>query len=110
VKPFIFAIWHPTYCGVSAEERVHLIMNSQEELARCLRQLTVALAPNHARRLSIVQDGAKPRVASAEEGVRRSIVRCKQADPHAAGNEWLGSDPVNETIFPRPRSRAETDA
>ena len=65
-------------------------MNSQEELAGCLRQLMEALAPNHARRLSIVQDGVKPRVASAEEAVRRSIVRCK---PRAAGAEGHGRDP-----------------
>jgi hypothetical protein len=38
-------------------------MNSQEELAACLRQLTEALAPNSARRLSIVRDGDKPPAA-----------------------------------------------
>lgn len=43
-----------------------LTMNSQEELAGCLRQLMEALAPNHARRLSIVRDGDKPRAAGAE--------------------------------------------
>jgi hypothetical protein len=42
-------------------------MDSQEELANGLRRLTDALAPNHARRLSIVRDGAKPRVACAQE-------------------------------------------
>ena len=58
-------------------------MNSQEELAGCLRQLMEALAPNHARRLSIVRDGDKPRVACAQEDVRRGrIARRKQANPH----------------------------
>ena len=41
-------------------------MNSQEELAGCLRQLTEALALNHARRLSIVRDGDKPPAACAD--------------------------------------------
>ena len=41
-------------------------MNSQEELAGCLRQLMEALEPNHVRRLSIVRDGDKPRAAGAE--------------------------------------------
>jgi hypothetical protein len=41
-------------------------MNSQEELAACLRQLTEALAPNKARRLSIVRDGDKPPGACAD--------------------------------------------
>jgi len=43
-------------------------MNSQEELARCLWQLTEALGSNRARRLSIVRDGDKPRVACAKDG------------------------------------------
>lgn len=41
-------------------------MNSQEELAGCLRQLMEALAQKHVRRLSIVRDGDKPRAAGAE--------------------------------------------
>ncbi len=41
-------------------------MNSQEELAGCLRQLTEALALNHARRLSIVRDGDKPPAAGTD--------------------------------------------
>ena len=41
-------------------------MNSQEELAGCLRQLTEALALNHARRLSIVRDGDKPPAAGPD--------------------------------------------
>ena len=41
-------------------------MNSQEELAACLRQLTEALAPNKARRLSIVRDGDKQPAACAD--------------------------------------------
>jgi hypothetical protein len=42
-------------------------MNSQEELAGCLRQLMEALAKNHhARRLSIVRDGDKPQDACAD--------------------------------------------
>ena len=41
-------------------------MNSREELAGCLRQLMEALAPNHARRLSIVRDGDKPQAACAD--------------------------------------------
>ena len=43
-----------------------LTMNSQEELAGCLRQLMEALASNHARRLSIVRDGDKPLAACAD--------------------------------------------
>jgi len=38
----------------------------EEELAACLRQLTEALAPNKARRLSIVRDGDKPPGACAD--------------------------------------------
>ena len=41
-------------------------MNSQEELAGCLRQLTEALASNNARRISIVRDGDKPPAARAD--------------------------------------------
>ena len=41
-------------------------MNSQEELAGCLRQLMEALAKNHLRRLSIVRDGDKPPAACAD--------------------------------------------
>ncbi len=41
-------------------------MNSQEELAACLRQLTEALASNNARRLSIVRDGDKPPAVCAD--------------------------------------------
>jgi hypothetical protein len=42
-------------------------MNSQEELAACLRQLTEALAKtHHARRFSIVRDGDKPQAACAD--------------------------------------------
>jgi hypothetical protein len=41
-------------------------MNSQEELAGCLRQLTEALALNRARRLSIVRDGDKPPAACTD--------------------------------------------
>ena len=41
-------------------------MNSQEELVGCLRQLTEALATNHARRLSIVRDGDKPPTACVD--------------------------------------------
>jgi hypothetical protein len=55
-------------------------MNSQEELAGCLRQLTEALAPNHARRLSIVPDGDKPRAAGAEgHGRDQDVVTAKPA-------------------------------
>jgi hypothetical protein len=41
-------------------------MNSQEELAGCLQQLMEALAPNHARRLSIVRDRDTPPAACAD--------------------------------------------
>ena len=41
-------------------------MNSQEELVRCLQQLTQALGPNRARRLAIVRDGDKPRIAGTK--------------------------------------------
>jgi hypothetical protein len=42
-------------------------MNSQEELAACLGQLTEALAKtHHARRLSIVRDGDKPQAACTD--------------------------------------------
>jgi len=41
-------------------------MNSQEELAACLRQLTEALASNKSRRLSIVRDGDKPPAVCAD--------------------------------------------
>jgi len=51
--------------GMAQMER-RFDMNSQEELAGCLQQLMEALAPNHARRLSIVRDGDKPPAACAD--------------------------------------------
>jgi hypothetical protein len=54
-------------------------MNSQEELAGWLRLLTDALASNHARRLSIVRDGDKPRVACFEPGFAARIELCPEA-------------------------------
>jgi hypothetical protein len=58
------------------------IMSSQEELARCLRQLTEALGPNRARRLSIVRDGDKSRIAGAKDGHDQDVVTA--AKPTAA--------------------------
>ena len=52
-------------CGMAQLER-RFDMNSQEELAGCLRQLTEALAPNNARRLSIVRNGDKPPATCAD--------------------------------------------
>jgi hypothetical protein len=49
-------------------------MNSQEELAGCLRQLTEALALNHARRLSIVRDGDKPPACADGHGRDQDVV------------------------------------
>jgi hypothetical protein len=49
-------------------------MNSQEELAGCLRQLMEALGPNHARRLSIVRDGDKPRIGCASDVHDQDVV------------------------------------
>ena len=42
-------------------------MSSQEELVRCLRKLTEALASHDARRLSIVRQHDRPPVACADE-------------------------------------------
>jgi hypothetical protein len=49
-------------------------MNSQEELARCLRQLTEALGSDHAPRLSIVRDGNASRIAAARDGHGQDVV------------------------------------
>jgi hypothetical protein len=49
-------------------------MNSQEELAGCLRQLMEALGPNHAPRLSIVRDDDKPSVARARDVHDQGVV------------------------------------
>ena len=49
-------------------------MNSQEELAGCLRQLMEALGPNHARRLSVVRDGDKPRIGCARDVHDQDVV------------------------------------
>jgi hypothetical protein len=57
-------------------------MNSQEELAGCLRQLMEALGPNHARRLSIVRDDGKPGVACARDVHDQDVVTT--AKPAAA--------------------------
>jgi hypothetical protein len=76
VSPLTFVSRHLTYLSVRTTltcsiEKRFTPMSSQEELAGCLRQLMEALAPNHARRLSIVRDGDKPRAACAEGHAER---------------------------------------
>ena len=57
-------------------------MNSQEELVRCLQQLTQALGPNRARRLAIVRDVDEPRIAGTKISHDPDVV--KAAKPVAA--------------------------
>lgn len=111
MNPFIFAIWHSTYLSM----RYDVACQPKNRFLK--RSWVVASASD---------GGSRPKPCAStfncagwRQATRRLRTGGLKEGGLCVGNKQTHmrremrseeSDPVNETIFPRPRSRAETDA